>query len=58
MMFKILFWLMFDILFVRITIDLWNETGGDINGYLIFCIAAVAFFSYELIHSFKEWLKK
>ncbi len=56
-MFRILCWLALDILFTRISITLWNESDGQITGYLIFCVAAVVFFTWELIRSVKDWLK-
>lgn len=57
-MLKVLYFCCFDVLFVYISALLWKETNGEINGYLIFCIAAVAFFTWELIRSFKEWINK
>ncbi len=56
-MLKSLLWLMLDILFVRMTATLWEETDGEINGYIILCALCVVWFTWELIRSIKEWLK-
>lgn len=55
-MLKVLIWLAFDFLFIKVAIELWNET-GEISGYLILAIALIAFFTWELIRAFREWLK-
>lgn len=56
-MLKALFWLAWDLLFVKCIATLWEETDGEINGYIILCALCVVFFTWELIRSIKEWLK-
>lgn len=52
-MFKILFWLLLDSLFVRILLTTWNELGG----YKFLILGIVAWFTFELVLSIKSLFK-
>ena len=56
-MLKVLYWLLLDVVFINILFMLlpnWNEAVW----YIIFVLAAVAFFTWELICAIKNWLGK
>ena len=46
-MFKVLFWLLFDAFFTYALFAFW----GELDGFKFLLIAAVAFFTWELIQS-------
>ena len=52
-MFKISYWLLLDGFFLFGLLSFGDELGG----YIILFIAAIAFFTWELICAFKEWIK-
>ena len=52
-MFRILYWFLLDAFFIYVLVDTWGQMGG----YVILVLAFIAFFTWELIHSFLEWLK-
>ena len=54
-MFKVLVFLAFDILFIKSAVIIWNETSGQLNGYLILCVALAVWFTWELINAIKQW---
>ena len=51
---KILYFLLFDVVFIWALVGSW----GEIGGYAILILAAVAFFTWELFRSIKSWLGK
>lgn len=53
-MMKILFWLLLDGFFTWALIAFGDEAGG----YIFIILAAIVFFTWELIRSIKEWLGK
>lgn len=52
-MLKVLFWLLLDSFFAYILVSWWDEMGS----YIFLIIGIVAFFTWELVNAFKEWLK-
>ena len=52
-MFKILCWLLLDGFFLFGLLSF----GDEMRGEIILFIAAIAFFTWELICAFKQWLK-
>ena len=53
-MFKLIFWLFMDALFGYILISTWGELGS----YKGLILAIVAWFTWEVIRAFKEWIGK
>ncbi len=49
-MLKTLYWLLFDLFFLYALISYYDEMGG----YIILFIAAIAFFTWELVRSIKR----
>ena len=49
-MLRVLYWLLLDSAFVYILVAFGSEAGG----YIILILAAIAFFTWELIHSIKN----
>lgn len=52
-MFKVLFWLLLDAFFGYALFAFWSE----LDGFIVLMIAAVAFFSWELIQSIVNLIK-
>lgn len=52
-MLKVLYWLLLDGFFLYGLVAFGDELGG----YIILFLAAIAFFTWELISAFKQWLK-
>lgn len=52
-MLKILYWLLFDSFFIYVLVSWLDEMGG----YIFLILAFIAFFTWELIRAFKDWLK-
>lgn len=52
-MFKIIFWLLFDGFFIFSLVKFGDEAGG----YIVLFLAAIAFFTWELIHSTKDYVE-
>ena len=53
-MLKVLFWLLWEAVFVYILVAWGRESGG----YIFLFIACIIFFTWELIKSIKDLLKK
>lgn len=53
-MLRVLLWFLLDGLFINILVKEW----GGLGGYAILILAIVAFFTFELVMAFKQWLKK
>ena len=52
-MFKILFWLLLDSLFIRMLLTTWNELGG----YKFLVLGIVALFTFEFVLAIKSLFK-
>jgi hypothetical protein len=53
-MLKVLYWLLLDGFFLYATISFW----GELRGFKFLLLAVVAFFTWELIKSIKNCIKK
>ena len=53
-MLRVLYWLLLDGFFIYALVSFGDEMGK----YIILCLAAIAFFTWELINAIKNWLGK
>ena len=53
-MLRVLFWFLWEGMFINILVKEW----GDLGGYRFLILACVAFFTFELVMAFKLWLNK